>query len=312
MILANFTTRQKGVAALVGLTLGFAFLALTYRYLSSYYTAYQQLYSCFFSAFIVSFFIFPQTLSWQKLKQISARDWAIMIVRALVYYVLAINLYREALTLTKIGNVTVMQAVPFTALFGMLFFKEKVTLAKAGLLIFAFIGVLMVVVKDVSFSVFGRGEVLALIAAILFAFGYMFRKWQTTYLGDTEITQIILGLSTVFLIVSALFFDGGLQGFTVAFWPVVILFVTALLYVVDIFFINYGFNNVPVITANNILNLELVFALALAFIFYREIPTLLELGGCVIIVTSAIALSMVNHTNIVGSSGGDENVQLFK
>ncbi len=312
MILANFTTRQKGVAALVGLTLGFAFLALTYRYLSSYYTAYQQLYSCFFIAFIISFFIFPQTLSWQKLKQISARDWAIMIVRALVYYVLAINLYREALTLTKIGNVTVMQAVPFTALFGMLFFKEKVTLAKAGLLIFAFIGVLMVVVKDVSFSVFGRGEVLALIAAILFAFGYMFRKWQTTYLGDTEITQIILGLSTVFLIVSALFFDGGLQGFTVAFWPVVILFVTALLYVVDIFFINYGFNNVPVITANNILNLELVFALALAFIFYREIPTLLELGGCVIIVTSAIALSMVNHTNIVGSSGGDENVQLFK
>jgi drug/metabolite transporter (DMT)-like permease len=312
MILANFTTRQKGVAALVGLTLGFAFLALTYRYLSSYYTAYQQLYSCFFIAFIISFFIFPQTLSWQKLKQISARDWAIMIVRALVYYVLAINLYREALTLTKIGNVTVMQAVPFTALFGMLFFKEKVTLAKAGLLIFAFIGVLMVVVKDVSFSVFGRGEVLALIAAILFAFGYMFRKWQTTYLSDTEITQIILGLSTVFLIVSALFFDGGLQGFTVAFWPVVILFVTALLYVVDIFFINYGFNNVPVITANNILNLELVFALALAFIFYREIPTLLELGGCVIIVTSAIALSMVNHTNIVGSSGGDENVQLFK
>lgn len=297
MLLANLTTRQKGIAALVGLTIGFACLALTYRYLSSYYTAYQQLYSCFFIAFIISFFIFPRTLSWQKIKQISARDWGIMVIRALVYYVLAINLYREALSLTKIGNVTVMQAVPFTALFGMLFFKEKVTLAKAGLLIAAFVGVLLVVVKDVSFSVFGKGEGLALLAAVLFAFGYMFRKWQTDYLQDTEITQIILGLSTAFLIIAAIIFDGGLQGFTIAFGPLVMLFVTALLYVVDIFFINYGFNHVPVITANNILNLELVFALVLAFVFYHEVPTLLESVGCIIIVASAILLSMINQTN---------------
>lgn len=177
------TAKHRGILALVLLTFGFASLAITFRYLSQYYSAFQQLYTCFGIAFVISFFVFPHTLTIEKLKRISRKDWAIMLIRSVVYYVLAVNFYREAITLTKIGNVTIMQAIPFTAVLGLLFFREKVTLSKIVLLATTYIGVLLVAIKDTALLSIGWGELLAMLSAFLFSVGYISRKWQTNFLN---------------------------------------------------------------------------------------------------------------------------------
>lgn len=286
------TEQQKGVLALIVLAFGFGMIAITVRYLSYHYTLFQQLYLSLAVAFIVSLFIFPRTLTFTRLEKVPVKDAAVMILRVVVGYLIGASLYRQSLTLTKISNVTFIQSIPFAGLFGWLFFKEKFTFKKMFFLLTAYFGVLLIAVKDYSsvFS-FGKGEIFSLISSALFSLSYVSRKWMTDYLNDKEIAQILLFLGALVLFLSSLIKEEGYP--TLSFQALLLLsiFFTGFFNAINIFLINYGFKNVKAVLASNILTLEAVFALALAFIFYKELPVLKELFGGVIIVLSVIGMN---------------------
>lgn len=288
------TNEQKGILALVILCLGFGVIAIAARHLSSYFTLFQQLYLSLAVAFIFSLFIFRTNLIIKRLKKVPKKDWFIMFLRVVIGYIIAASLYRESLVLTKISNVTFIQSIPFGAILGWILFKEKFTLKKFLLLMLAYIGVLLIAVNDyLSVLVFGKGELFSLISTGLFSFSYICRKWMTDYLDDKEMTQILLFIGAVLL--AGISFGRGepLPHINFEWLLLISLFFTGIFNVLNIYLINYGFKNVPVVLASNILTLESVFALILAFIFYRELPSLKELAGGVLILSSVIAM---NHT----------------
>jgi len=283
---------SKGVLALVLLAFGFAVIAITARYLSFHYTLYQQLYLSIGAAFIISLFIFPKSLGLKKLRNIPAVDWKIMISRVFVGYIFAGGLYRSSLTLTKISNVTFIQSIPFAAVFGWILFKEKFTLNKFLLVMLAYVGVIIVSVRDFSsIFTFGKGELFSLISSALFSLSYVLRKYQTDYLTDKEITQILLFIGTIVLFTVSIIRGDGLPVINLQWVLALSLFLTGFFNAINIYLINYGFKNVKAVLASNILTLEAVFAVIMAFIFYKELPNLKEIFGGLVIVGSVIQMN---------------------
>lgn len=284
--------KAKGVSALVTLALGFALIALFGRYLGGQFTPLQQLYIALGVGFIASLFTFHNSLSWSRLKKIPIRDWLIMLSRVVVGYLIAGTLYRASLNLTKISNVTFIQSIPTGAFIGFLLFKEKMTLSKVLLVGLAYIGVVLISIKDYSsiFSV-GQGEIFSLISAILFALSFASRKWQTEFLSDKEIAQILLFLG--FVILAGTSFIQG-EKLPISGWGIGVIsafLITGLFNAINIFLINYGFKRVDNVLASNILTLEAIFALVMAFIFYHEFPSFKELMGGLLIIGSVLFMN---------------------
>ena len=295
LIKSRMTENNKGVASLFLLTFGFGLIAVVVRYLSDFYTQYQQLYLTVGSGFLFSLVVFPLSLKPNRLRSIPTKDWLIMLMRVTFGYLIAGFLYRQSITLTKISNVVFIQGIPFAGIYGWLFFREKFTYKKLALLLLAYCGVLLVSVKDYSTILsFGRGELYSLISAALFSFTFVSRKWQTKFLSNQEITQLLLFLGTLILFAASIIGGEGLPTINTQLLVLLSVLVVGFLNATNLLLINYGFNKVNAVLAGNILTLEGVFAFILAYLFYRELPSSKEILGSTIIVLSVLAMNKLD------------------
>jgi len=288
----SLSSLQKGVLALVVLAFGFGMIANTYRYLSFQYPLFQQLYIVLLAGFIFSLIAFPRTLSLKRLLNIPSKDWLLLFFRVLVGSLIATSLYRQSLVLAKISNAVFIQSIPFTAVLGWVLFKEKVTFKKIMYVGGAYFGVLLIAMKDFSLlTSFGTGELYSLISGMLFSLVFLARKWQSDYLEDKEMTQILLGLSAFVLFLASMVHGDGFPAINFGLLSIGAVVLNGLLYVFNNYLINYGFKRVPAVLTGNILTLEAFFGLILAFLFYREFPNAKELLGGLIIVACVIGMN---------------------
>ena len=164
------------------------------------------------------------------------------------------------------------------------------------MIVLAYIGVVIISVKDLSSPLsFGRGELLSLISSAAFSLSYVARKWQSDYLSDKEISQILLFVGTLVLFMASFLKGEGLPQISWQGVALLSIFLTGLFNAINIFLINFGFKNVKVVLASNILTLEAIFALILAFIFYKELPTLREFFGGILIIGSVIQMNRLKE-----------------
>lgn len=284
--------KSKGVIALVVLSFGFALMSIFGRYLGAAFTPLQQLYLALGVGFLISLIIFPRTLTLNKLLTGPRKDWIFIGYRVILGYLLGGTMYRASLSLTKISNVTFIQSIPFAAILGFTLFKEKFTLPKFLLITLSFIGAVIISVQDVSSLItVGTGELLSFFSALIFSISYVSRKWQTTHFNDREMAQILLLLGFIVLFVVSII--------TGELWPplhwdnLLLLSVigSGFFNAINIFLINYGFRTVANVTASNIITLEAVFAVIMAYFFYREIPSPIEFIGGLFIIGSMITLN---------------------
>ncbi|MBI4009266.1 DMT family transporter [Candidatus Roizmanbacteria bacterium] len=287
---------RKGVLALVVLAFGFGLIAISARYLSYSFTLFQQLYLSIGVGFIFGLVIFNRKVDYAKIKKIPRKDWLIIFSRVIIGYLFGASLYRESLVLTKISNVVFLQSIPFGAILGFILFKEKATFSKILFLTIAFIGAVLISVKDYSqiFS-FGRGELFSLISGLLFSLSYVLRKWQTKFLNNEETTQLLFLVGFIVLFVVSIVNHEGLPVFNWNTLMIVALLVTGFLNAVNLFLINYGYQHVPVVLATNILMLESVFGTILGFIFFKEVPLLKEFLGGTLIIASVIQMNRLEE-----------------
>lgn len=159
----------------------------------------------------MSLILFRNDLDFRKLHKISRREWFLLLFRAFTYYVVGVTLFSQAIILTKYSNVSFIGAIPMTAIYGFILLKEKATLAKVALIVLAFVGVLLISVRDYSniFS-WGYGEVLALISTVSYSLCLVTRKWHSNLLNNKEITQITFFLALILLFITSFFFGEGL------------------------------------------------------------------------------------------------------
>ncbi len=266
------------------------------RHLNTGFSTFQQVYLRVGVGFLFSLFIFGSGINFKKLIKLPLKEWGILIFRALSYYVLGVGFFTIAINITKYSNVYFIAAMPLIAFFGVLIFKERMTLKKLLFILTAFMGVLLIGVDDFS-KIFewGRGEVLALISEIAFAIAFITRRWQSNILTNKEITQLMLLIAFLLLIGTSFFLGEGLISFEWNLATFLVVMASGLSNTFFVFLSNYGFKHVKALIANNIMMLQAVFALILGFVIYKEIPILKELVGGLIVILSAIAINSLER-----------------
>jgi drug/metabolite transporter (DMT)-like permease len=283
--------KQKGILALIGLAFTYASFGFFTRYLSLSFGFFQQLYLRIFAGLIIGFLIFSKDIDFSKLKKITFNEWLLLIFRGASYYLLGAALFNKAVLLTKISTVAFIGSIPMTAILGFLILKEKISPQKIIFITLSFIGVIIISIKNFSDFSFGQGELFALMSCFFAALSIVFRKYQTKLLNNVEITQALLFFAFIFIFTASLLAKEGLP---VSNWNgsvFLIILLSGLANVLMIFFTNYGFEHVKTSIASNILTLEMVFAVIIGFMIYREVPGVKEIIGGALIVFSVIQMN---------------------
>ena len=287
----KLSNKQKGILALVGLAFTYASFGFFTRYLSVNFGFFQQLYLRIFAGLLLGFIIFGKKINFSKLKKVTSSEWLLLIFRGVAYYLLGAALFNKAVLLTKISTVSFIGSIPMTAILGFLILKEKVTLKKIVFIGLSFIGVIIISINIFSSFSLGKGELFALMSCVFASLSIVFRKYQTKLLDNVEITQIQLFIAFIAVLIASIFAREGLpiNNWNINIFLVVLL--SGLANVLMIFFTNYGFEHVKTSIASNILTLEMFFAVLIGFLFFREIPSLKEIFGGVLILFSVIQMN---------------------
>src|SRR5690348_3926687 len=123
----NTEHTKKGILAIIFLAFLFASVGIFSRVLQESFALFQQVYLRMLVGVLLGFIFFFNDIHFSKLLHIPKKDWIIMILRALSYYVIGVTLFTLAILNTTLGNVSLLQSLPIVAIFGVLFFKEKLT-----------------------------------------------------------------------------------------------------------------------------------------------------------------------------------------
>lgn len=282
------TEKTKGTLALLGIAFLWSILALLPRYLSTSFAVLQQTYLRFVFASIFILVFFFRRINFKKIFTLSRRDFLPIFSRAFIYYLLGVSLFTKAIITTKISNVSFIGALPLTAVFGFLFFKEKLTLAKSALISLSFFGALIIAVQDFS-NVFGfkLGELLALLSAICVTFGMLVRKWETKRLNNIETSWLVITLAAILVFLVSLGIGEGLPGQNWNFGVLGALALGGLFNATLVYLMTYGIARVSAALANNIFQLEAPLTMIMAIIVFTEFPSLKEIAGAGLIFLSA-------------------------
>lgn len=152
----KLSENQKGIFALIALTVLFASMGIFARYMQTSFTILQQVYLRVGAAFIIGLVVFKNKLDFKKISKVTKKDWIILTVRSLSMYVFGVVLFTYGIINAKYSNVSFISALPLTAVFGFFLLKEKMTFWKIFYVLTAFIGVIFISVADFS-NIFSFG-----------------------------------------------------------------------------------------------------------------------------------------------------------
>lgn len=290
----KLSEKQKGVASLILLSLLFASMGIFARYMKTSFTLLQQVYLRIIAAFIISVFVFNKNIDFRKFLKLPKRDWLVLSFRSLMMYVLGVAMFTYGIINAKYSNVSFINALPATAILGFILLKEKVTFQKVIYILLAFIGVVVLSVADFSNLLsWGKGELVTLASLVFFSLSYIARKWHSKALNNYEITTAIFLISLIIVFVTSLLLGEGLPTGNWSLFLFGIVVAAGLFNVGNLLLTNYGFERVPAVLASNLLTLESLFAIAIGFLFFAEVPTIRELSGGLLILISVIKMNQL-------------------
>jgi drug/metabolite transporter (DMT)-like permease len=283
--------KQKGIIALVLVALAWGILPIFPRFLVQSFLLYQQLYLRIGAAFLFSCVFFYKKLTVQKIIHIPLTDVVLLVVRSACYWIIGAGAMTQALLSTSVSNVMFIQALPMTAILGILLLREQITWSTLLLVIASFIGVCIVSVNNVQgLFTFGFGELLSFISIVAFSVSLVARKWHTDFLSDKEISTYTLFIAGLFVYITSWIVGEGVPVWNGDGKLLGIVFVSGLIIAGMNYFLMYGFKRVEAIIANPILSLETVLSILFAFLVFHETPNANAYIGGALILFSALAM----------------------
>jgi drug/metabolite transporter (DMT)-like permease len=290
---------DKGIAALVAVTATFALLSVLARYLNTDFTILQQVYLRVFAALVIAAVMFRTHIRWNRLSKLPLREWLILAFRGLVSYGVGVVLISKAANMTLIGHVGFIGALPFVPLLGFLFLKEKATWWKLLFIFGALLGVCLLSVNSPrDLLSWNTGDLLAIVASLGFAVGYVTRKWHSSALNNHEITLLTFLFGGGFVLLLSACIGEGLPHGNVPFIVWIGVIIGGILNVINLLLTNYGFEHVDAVRAGSLLNLESAWGLLFGLVLYHEWPTLLGLVGGLLIVACAVLMNRYSHREL--------------
>jgi drug/metabolite transporter (DMT)-like permease len=283
------TDARKGILALVLLAFLYSCMGLFVRFLDTDLAVFQQTYLRILGAVLMGAILFWPKLNFRKLAHVTKRDWWVVFLRAATFAI-GVVFFTYAFTShdTSYSNATFITVFPLLPVLGYLFLRERLSVPTVAWVLLGFVGVGFVAVSDPSQVLsWGRGEIFAVISAIGFDMSYIARKWQSDYLNEQE-SVVLIFLIEGLLVLGASFFvvEPPLTQASFGFMTLVVIVVSSLFNVGNLYLTGYGFRRVPATVGGNILTLETLFALIFSIFLFAEIPTAHELFGGALIVLS--------------------------
>lgn len=289
------STKQRGILAILGLGLILAITGLFARLLGTVFTPLQQVYLRVGTAFLLSIIFFSGKLNYQKLRRVSPNEWGLLTIRSLSTYLLGVVPFSIAVGIAKLSTVAFISALPIVAALGVIVLHEKLTKQKAFYILVGLLGVLLLSVPDYSQLLsWGRGELLALFSIIFISLSQVLRRKHTTLLNNYEISSILLFIGATCIILISFARGEVLHPITSWTMPIVLaVFGAGIVNVLYQMTVNYGFEKVEAVLANNLLTLSPFFSIILGFLFYSEVPSVKEWIAGAIIIASAYKMNKI-------------------
>lgn len=292
-------TRTKATLAIVGVSLVYASVGIPVRVLSTHFTILQQLYLWLFASTLFSYLFFKNSIRWYEYRRLSLRNTVLIVFRALAFYTIGYSLYSLGITTAKYSSVAVIYAFPMLAVLGPLLLGEKLTTPKVIAVGGAVIGALLIGLKDVSSVVsFGIGELATFVSVFFFATSIVARKWQTDNLNDFEITFLMFAIAAVTSFSLSIVLGESMPKATENISIIGAVAAIGIMNTFALLFTNYGYKHLEVITAGTISYVDTVFGVIISIILYREIPTLKEAFGGLLIVASALFIHRIAYRKL--------------
>jgi drug/metabolite transporter (DMT)-like permease len=290
-------TSWKPVFAAIALAVNFVLMGVWIRMMAGSFSPFQQVYLRILIAGILAAILFRGTITLHFLADIRLAEWLIYGLRGFFANTIGVGLFTVAILHAQLATVSFISSLPILGLLAWLFFREKINRLTIPFIALSVLGLgLLTGINMHSFRL-GYGELMAIIAMLGFNIGYMMSRMHPQRFTNMQNTTIVLLTAWIPLLVLSLilhesqtFSHASLEG-----W--VGLGLSAILNVSALYGINYVFSNLKAYVAGNLLLLEGVFALAIGFLLYGEVPTLLALEGAVIILVCGFAISQIDkHT----------------
>lgn len=283
---------NKGLIALVILSLSSVLMGVIVRELNPHFSLFQQLYLRLGFASFIGLFLFKKDFNWKIISKIKFNDWRLLILRTISGFVIASPLWIYGFNNAKLPNAVLIDAIPMSSVLGFFVLKEHISLEKISLLSLTFIGAALISVKDLTgLGTIGRGELFIFISIIFFAFRNISRKLHTDSIADATITQIMHVVAFFALLLISLYTDKSNPLSKMNFELSMLIISGGLLNLGILFFTNYGFARVDAVNAGNITLLAVVFGVIFGALLYKEVPTLQEASGGILIIISSVLLN---------------------
>jgi drug/metabolite transporter (DMT)-like permease len=212
-------------------------------------------------------------------------------------YPLGVGCYVIAASLTKIAHVAFICALPLTAVWAMILFRERPRAVQVVGLVLSVVGLFTISLRDTSDLLsWGAGELFALASAVGFSFALVSRRLHSADC-DNKLLSSGFNLSGFMWLFSFSILNGEPLTFSPEPQTIVILILAGLVVALLTVAQSYIFTNVSGFLAGSVLSLESVFALILAWFIYDEMPTSRHLLGGAIILLGAILVVWSQRTS---------------
>ncbi len=298
------TSQVLPILAAVFLALSFVFMGVWVRMMASSFGTWQQVYLRMLLAGLMAAMVFRRSFSWKFLRQIQARDWAVYILRGLFANTIGVGFFTIAVQHAQLSTVSFVSSLPILGILGWLMFRQKVQLATVPFIGLSVVGLVLLTGVDLRDFHLGWGETAAIIAMLGFDLGYMMSRYHPKRFSNYQNTTLLLLTAWVPLFVVSRWRGEPLVPHHISMMGWTGLVVSSVLNVLALYLINYVFGHLKAYVAGNIFLLEGVFALAVGFVLYHEVPTVLALVGAGIILACAYGISLID-----ARSGGLEAAQ---
>ena len=287
----RISQRSLSIGFLVIVSASYTLLSVGSRLLSEGFQPMTQVYMRVALATFALLLLFRKKIRWKTIRSMPRSDALIILTMGTIGYSIGVYFITLGALNAKLVNVAIIFAsVPFFSYaYSFFFLKKPLDLKLTGLLILSLIGISIVATKSFTprFAEFGIGEIFTLIATATMAWFFVGRKMLSRHLNTHEITITVMGVAAMSGLILALL-RGETFSLTAFTNPHVLLglaiggFMNALVNPIEI----YAFEHLDAVFGSQILLLENVFALLFGYLIYREMVTIPEIIGGLIVVGS--------------------------
>ena len=231
----------------------------------------------------------------KEVDRIDKRDW-ILCVAAGVFLAFHFIFWFESLKYTSVANSTVLVTMqPIFAFLGTYFlFKERVSIGGAVSIFVAIAGGILISVSDFSHSKSALfGDVLALIACALVTAYFLIGQIVRKRIGLTAYTFIVYGISTLVLLIYVL--GSGIELFR---YPKEDWYIFILLAIIPTLLghslFNWAIEWISTTKISMAILFEPVGAAILAYYFFKESLSAMQLAGAVLVLAGLSLFILMN------------------